>query len=417
MADVIIAVIDIVSPGATGTQDYTSPLLAGVTPKAVVIMGSMAPVSTSDATGIVRTLGFAVNGGNTNCFAARSDDNLGSTNSNSRFETSFVIGDDVSGTNIGRATLSAWISGGIRLNWTVVHATPHQFYAIVFGGADVSAYTDVLNLGTSTSLVDVTAPNFAPDLVLFASSHTDNNGAASTRTGHMAFCMGAATATAQRSTAWGEDDFVTSGGFPAMYYSTAYGWCMVNRTTGALAYGLTISAFDSQGFSFTPSGTPSSQRFGYLALRLGGLAVNIGDFTAKLTTGSQVHTGLGFRPQALLTVGMAMTAQDTGVVNVATAAGIGIGFSDVNGSGANSTRINFNADPTDTSQVAFASALLMPSDTTAQASEASLTSFDTDGFTLNYSAVSGNATYAWYIAVEEAAAPPTIVFGKARFFF
>lgn len=408
MADVLISVVPFLTRTTTGTLDIVSDgtggtkNLAGKPIKAVLIFGGAAAdndtVETVDARG---SIGFAANGGNQRCFTGASADNLTSTDTWTRWLNDAVLRAGNS-TSFIRAGVSAWITNGVRLNFTAVLASARRYVAVFFAGDDVQAYVDSLTMtSTVDPLIAVTSVGFQPDAVLFA--HT--GAAATVDSNNNIFGLGFGAATSNGDQACitiKESDAVASGGRPTqLFYDTA---CIAFQSAGAGAFGWSAFAqdFDANGFDLDITGTTTAnEEIGYLALSFGGAAYTLESFVAPTSTGTEAKTGFGFVPQfGLIAASSRTTANDIGF-DVASCASVGFGAFDDSLARTQSLRINNAADPTDTAEIASNAAFSVGSNTALNATRAALSSFDADGWTLNFSAVSGSATRYWALAVEE----------------
>lgn len=128
------------------------------------------------------------------------------------------------------------------------------------------------------------------------------------------------------------------------------------------------------------------------------LDVKVGSVAARTTTGSQAYTGVGFQPEALiLYVSNRVSAGVTTSVNQ-----LGFGFSSAAASRAcaitsrNGGTTTGNID--EESRMAAAAVTLLNTFGSLHL-EATLTSFDADGFTLNFGTVTGSANLIGYIAL------------------
>lgn len=126
------------------------------------------------------------------------------------------------------------------------------------------------------------------------------------------------------------------------------------------------------------------------------LSVFKGTITAPASTGSQPYTGIGFQPKAILFFGTRQTA-----TGYATGMGIMFGFAGTSTQGVASTSSGDNVSPTNPARATDTSVCIqsVAPGTASVDLQASLTSFDSDGFTLNWSVVSGGQFIVHYIAL------------------
>lgn len=421
--DVHIAIVPFLTPSATGTLDIVADgsggtkSLGGRTPKVVILVGSLADDDdNAETAGVTSILGWAINGGNAYSFTTITADNQASTVDRRKARTLPLETINTSLTSILAASASAWIDNGVTLNFTTLNAAAQnkRCYAILLAGNDVEAYAGFQNLGTGTnSTFDITAPGFEPDLVFLGGplNTTDPN---SSNSNDAIICWGVSTKGGDhRALYWGERSSITAGGQPrSALYDTA-SLAFFENVTGTLVYTGLADTFDSSGFTIRLTGTAASQRLLYLALRVGGLGVSLTDFVAETTTGNKAYTGLGFEPQFVMQAATANLSKNALASDNNEAANYSISCFDGYQAWAYGSRINPAADPTDTGQLVAPNAFMIGDESDVDATEATLVSLDSDGYTLDYTAVGGDATYGWALAIE-VAPPPT--YASRRFF-
>lgn len=408
MADVFFAVVPFLSPTSAGTinvvADGTGGLkdLGGLTPKAVIIVGGGATDSDTVETADTRMgVGFAVNGGGQNCMRYWCNDAATTSQTARRWRNDRVLSSEAGPV----ASVSAWIANGVTLNFDGVAGTARRYFAIIIAGADVTAATGVVNAPTGTNLTqDITAPGFTPDLVLLHTAWT--TAASDTDVGSVLNCWGAANRALgeQRCVAFAEASAVTSASNPvnAIYNNVA-----LARFNGAVIdSSAVINDFDGSGFSIQYTGTTTNDgNIAWLALQFLGSDVKFLDLAIPGATGNQAYTGAGFEPNFGLTSATSDLAYNTIHSNDAEAASCSFGAFDGFAEATQTTRNDFNVDPSDNAELLPHVALASGTPTDPDATRANFVSFDSDGITLNYSAVSGNATLGWVILVGDTALP------------
>lgn len=252
-----------------------------------------------------------------------------------------------------------------------------------------------LSLGTGTSAIPVAA-GFQPDFVIVFG----NNGANAAFGNFCGLSYGIATATDQRCAALMEGDAIASGS-PRMALFNDATHAQVNESTGALVYKCTVGNFSASGFDITPSASASSDSVVWAAVKLSSRSVKLMDLTTPTSTGSQAVTGVGFWPSALIGVLTNLEAMPTvlPVSSTDLCSGLSLLFATEALEHSVAIRIDAGADPTDTasnSQNAF----LQPSATSTASGSATLTSFNSDGMTLNWSAVQGTAKKGFALFIQ-----------------
>src|SRR4030067_3169683 len=80
------------------------------------------------------------------------------------------------GTLEGSAAFSAWITDGVRIDWTDAPDEAYLLIVDLFGGPALSVYAVKTDLGTGTRAIDITAIGFEPDDVICALAPAANGG-------------------------------------------------------------------------------------------------------------------------------------------------------------------------------------------------------------------------------------------------
>lgn len=305
--------------------------LGGRVPKAIILL-SNAHQPANDATETQGTvgaadfgIGFAVIGAAGN-FRTVNDNNAG-TQTNSRwYHTSLLI----TGTTFSQAWeiyLTGFGSDRVRLNFLnapITSGHTRRFTIIVFAGEDVEAHLNLQNLGTGTSAIDVTAPDFEPDLVFAATSA--RTASATNGTGGLVGSIGVAIndgSDTQRAFGWVESAGTLTVSRPGAITRDDH---ILSRLTGAtpaptVVYNVLIGSFDSQGYSVTPSASASSEIAGFLAIKLPGMQFELDDFLTKATTGVEAYGATSFTPRAAFMLGGGNTSINTAQGETAPLAG------------------------------------------------------------------------------------------------
>lgn len=252
------------------------------------------------------------------------------------------------------------------------------------------------NLATSTGAQTVTDPGFKPDVVLFT---WGRNGTGS-QADNGAIGIGATDGVNQwaNNVAW--QDNSTS-------HDDAVAWstdgCIQGGTQVAQEFKASITSFDNNGFTLNVSDAADagSTLIGYLALK--DVRANVGSDSQKTTTGTQAKTGIGFTPKMLLFAG---TQQTTTGYTTAVDGDAMVGATDASANKAiwiGDVRTKNNT--WSSRWLASAKTVVHRHDTgTGSAStdaEASLSSLDADGYTLNWSTADGTARQFGYLALGD----------------
>lgn len=378
-----IAVVHQAAPTATGTQDYTSSGFG--TPVAAMFFVSKATTANTDTDEAAQCVGWT--DGTTDCaLAGQSEHNQASSNTDGGpYSTHCILMMDIGATTTeGSAVFSAWITDGVRINWDNALGSAYLVTCVLFGGDITAAHADVINLGTGTSALDQTAPGFQPNVVIAGCSP---NRAVSTPGINNQFSFGlahddGAGTTTQRHYFWWSRDGRASGQCFAAYDATS----VLGDYATALTqnWEATLSDFDANGFSVTPSASAGGTSMLYLALACEEAAVI--SSASGSGTGNKSFTGSGFTPDALLAIGCQLTAASpTSNAEPAESWSYGVAV----GTGASdeyaiSVLDDDGAATTDTQSRHDTKTLYQASDTGTAVCAATFVSFDSDGYTLNY---------------------------------
>lgn len=391
------AVVQQASRTTTGTQDFTSSGFG--TPKAVFCyVGGGAANGTQVDHALLGT--GASDGTRHWSSSTRSQDAVTTTLAGRRSATAdmLLMADDT-GTVIIRAQYSAWITDGVRINYSVAPGTARLVTCVLFGGTGVSnAYVGtvttpgVINTGTT-----VTAPGFQPDLVIgvvSGNSSFDNTNAA------------------QSTMSVG---FVTRGsGNP--HPQSAISYLDVNAVgtvdqrarvdtdmTGADRNGtqsIEIQDFTSTGFTAMERDTVGARTLGYLAIQLNGLTATEVTITTPTSTGSNSITGLTGKPQFGLLVLSSTTSTDATSAD-GNAESFGVCAITVAAQSCSSITNDDGVTTTNSDSVTHNRPIFLRKDG-ATFLDATFTSFDSGQMTVNYGTVNASGRKLIGLFISEA---------------
>src|SRR3989304_9810619 len=165
-SDIKTAVIRVGLGGATGIRDLTGSF--SWTPKAAFVFASTGVIAGSSASGAQLAVG-ATDGTRQWVIAHQSRDGRNTTFEVTRaHDVRLLHLVNPNNTNLdGYITFDSFIAGGMLVNVQDAFSADFQMVCVFFGGVDLQAYVG----GPQVSgTLDVTAPNFQPDLVLTACS-------------------------------------------------------------------------------------------------------------------------------------------------------------------------------------------------------------------------------------------------------
>ena len=205
--------------------------------------------------------------------------------------------------------------------------------------------------------------------------------------------MGVATSSTARAASYANEGDAL--GVSVMGTSITNALCIQTVTSSAST---TINeadfvSMDPNGFTINVtkvSGTPTIQ---YLALGGNDLTnAYVGVAQRKTSTGTQAYTGVGFQPDAMMIFTMANFTSIpaiSAVTNIQTTFGVCDGAT----SKVTANYIQYNVTTTNTERRQSSSIYLSLNGSGGVSAEATFTSFDSDGFTLNWTTANASATY------------------------
>lgn len=298
-----------------------------------------------------------------------------------------------------QASLVSFDADGFTLNWGAINATSTTVAYLALGG-DAAAFAGAgPTIPTSGSSVATTGVGFEPVALLLAHSHFGITPSANVDDGFLG--LGAASgASAMASISMKSLDNGNGDAAAGDSLDTD----SVFQTVGASAASseAALSSFDADGFTLSVSSNPASTvATSFAALR--GLQAKAGSFAKPTATGTQAVTGTGFQPKAGIFWSHRAAAgyadDTTTVVGVSDGTNeFAIGYGDVNGAVLTDTNRRWSTNK----------GVMVISRTAGLAGEADVQSWDSDGFTLNWTTADANAGSVGYIVFgDPAAAPPS----------
>ena len=317
--------------------------------------------------------------------------------------------------------LTSFNADGFTLNWTTNNASGYIIHYLAIGGDDLTnAKVGTFNQSASTGNQAITGTGFQPDIVFLMRIISSTT---IPQTTIFQFpTLGMATDSSHQ---W-------AIGMQSVDNSSAADTDRVQETnavvhslgsTGLLFLDANFVSQDADGFTLNWILTGASRTFGYLALKGGQYAV--GSDTQKTSTGTKATTGIGFTPKGLLLFSFNKIAS----VNPSTNNRFSLGGASAAGTeGSIWVGDTHGADPMSTDKATSTTKIIQLIDTdapTAVDAEADLSSFDSDGFTLDWTTADAVARQFVYLAMGDAAAAdinidkwlgsrPDVIFDKER---
>jgi hypothetical protein len=339
-------------------------------------------------------LGFATADVDTFQVTYRSDDNLATSNALRYREVDRIIEDQRGGYTI---RLVRFNDDGFTLNFDNV---PNgETYAYLALGGDFDAHVGnfaLSNVGTPQS---VTGVGFQPEALIFLWAHRGANGLQTTFAAQgMGFASGAAN---EACAMWFSNDAQANAQDRHQWFTDRCIAIGTNGVAGDRAYA-NLASFDADGFTLNVTDLAGGGDWlvGYLALA-GFPAIVLTDTAKTGATGLKSYTGVGFEPNTLLTLAQFDTADSPD----ATAADslISIGASAAGGQ-ALTWQGGVEAAPTTEENNRLYDdavvAMIDPGSPPTELAVASLGSFDTDGFALDWTTVTATAYEFSYLAMD-----------------
>ncbi len=383
------AVVQGTSRTTSGTKSYE---VAGFgTPTAAIIIFNGARSASNPDTDIQMSIGFT-DGTNKHMIAVYDDDGVSSSTSR-RYRNANALAGHITTSLQSVALFSSWATNGITLNWS--NPSTHEDYiTVILIKGTTNAYAGVKRL-TSTGVNDVTDPGFKPDLVFFTST------GASTGSGsidsHAIYQFGAAHNNSSDTVSQAQ---IAINAVDGQGTSITSSICRDDSCTGQLhnaVQGWKASAqdFDANGFSLnTGSDSPGNDYVNYLALELDSADdADVSIIDTPTSTGTQAYTDPGFTP-----VGLILAQTYCSSVNSNTQNGtITIGAADGTNEYCQGIASEDNSATMDAQSSASTSAVaeLYDDDGTGPDFDATLSSFDANGFTLNYTTTPIHTARKW----------------------
>lgn len=393
-----VVVVTGVTDYVTGTFDLTSPGFGTV--QAAIIISSRAAVGENPTTGGPTYAIGLWDGVNNTQLSHR----MILTNNAASSSTSRVMYNDriISYYNDDYLTC-ANVTDGLRFTHSKAGSFERYVTAILFNNlSNVKAFTK--DLGSGTAEQDINTVGFKPSLMVFINAGINTLNTVGTD-GQLSFGIAHNSSTdvlTQRLMIAGS---ATAKGSGDPYMRPVNNIVAAQLIDASFQYTVTVSNVDADGFSITCNTNAGGGDIGILALELDDPDDVWVDFIQAATvTGNTEYTGVGFKPGFLgLVGGLATTTSSI-------TAKMSFSFGATDGSAERSIAIYDEdlADPTNNAcEADLSNVLAIYNDDGIDLATASLSSFDNDGFTLNYT-LAGSAYYALAFAIKAPPAPPSM---------
>lgn len=389
-----VSVGSITAPLATGNQETN--ITPSFQPKVVIFMGTNA---TADGTAADADMHFGVGISSTSRRAINmmDDDALATTNTYAQSDnTSCIWIATRTDLTIAKADMVSLDADGFTINWTTVDAALQPIVPYLALGGDITnVYLGSGTSATATGNKAYTGIGFQPDAIIFfyaGRSTTETTVADGTR-----WMMGLATTSTARgyngSQSVDGNAAATTGGVQLTSKCMA-----IIGTASATSAEADFVSMDADGFTLNwTTVDTSAYYFYYLAIKGG--SWKVGSFNSATSTGNQATTGVGFQPDGMFYMSRSLASSATFNVDTDSNHTLGIAKS----STARATIWSGSADAADpmtTDNVLDrANAIrLVDAGTPTNIATADYVSNDTNGFTVNWTAVNGTARENLYLA-------------------
>lgn len=328
---------------------------------------------------------WAING-------AASDATTTTDTEQSASATRCLFGRDTTGFALLELDFVSFDSDGFTVNVAATDATAYLVQYLVLGGSDLSnVKAGTFNLGAATGSQSFTGIGFQADCFMFG-----NIGGTTWPfdSDFEVFSIGAATSVNQGACAY--SDWHALGDSDTSAYQRDDEMALEVNQFDTEQMRASLTTIDVDGLTVNRENAPfATQTVGYLAMK--GARFKVGKDTQKTSTGTKATTGVGFQPSALVIWGDMQTTSASPHASAHMTMGATDGTNNEAAIVASTDNLadaeTARSVKTDKCVVCLAPAT--PSITSA----ANLSSFDSDGFTLDWTAADATAREFLYLAV------------------
>ena len=308
----------------------------------------------------------------------------------------FVNTDLVDG---GTAQILSLDSDGFTLSYPGGTGTAYVINYIAIGGAGVeNAKVVTWATPTATGNKAVTGVGFQPGLVLHASDFENNTTLPHVETSAR-FSMGAMDSAGNQWT----------NGFYSLDAVNPSDTQRFQRTNLALAsigaalswgHEAAFASMDSDGFTTNFTSTDTTFAMPVMSLCIKGPQFKVGSFNGPIATGTQAKTGVGFTPKGLVFSAFSDPTNATPQGHAAWSLGATSGVASSKAAAVRDLDA-VNTTSAQGHQGDLALSIIHPGAVSTNLKEAALSSFDPDGWTLNFTTSDASAREVLYLAIGE----------------
>ncbi len=381
---------------STGTQAITG---IGFTPKIVMCWYTGATADNTWVDFLRQGFGAATSPTNRYAAGAAAEEDSATSNTKTIRSPAHVISIvDEDGTIEGEADLSSFDSDGFTLDWDVANGTAYICHYLALGGDDEIEDAKIVSFVTSTGSGQqvVTGAGFRPDSVLVFG----NTRVSSIEDGvhdSAATLLGVTDSLDHRGA---QTLFIDGFSYQNARASDIDGFMEGTVTTPSEDLHTVFISMDSDGFTFQNINPSASPGYRIFALCMKGVFTHVDHLTKPVsTTGDQASTGVGFQPVGLFTFGTDLTVDD----GVATFAYMHMGAAD--GTNQNAAWVLAERSANGLQSISRVGKVIVQDDTGGSealttTAEGALKTFDSDGFTIDWTTNDAFAAINMYMAFE-----------------
>ena len=385
---------------AIGNQDFD---VSGwtPTPQAALYLATYATADNSPADHGVMGIGLAVSSSERHTGGARNEHGVDTSDTSRRTisDECIVILNPADGSVDGEADFVQFNAGGSRVNWGDAPSAAFLMTALYFSGFDD---VDLQKVDMSASSPQTVTVGFQADIVIIVSTNGANSD-----TVHVNSELGMGLAVRGS----GQGHLV---GFSADNKGSTEVIRGISNTNfwggsggGDWTYTMSIGSFDATGFDLTRTGNAdTTDDWFILSLKLPtGISAWCGGIASPTSSGDDPQTGPGFKPQALIGLISDIDTFDVwaggGGTGEVDAGGWAITVAMESEQFSHCIADEFNADTTDAQSLVDDTLIHLTTGAGVDELIASLASFDTNGWTPNYSTFDATARQQVWLAIEE----------------
>lgn len=386
-----------------GTTDFT--ITDFGTPRAALIFLSSAYTDNTPTNEVTSSIGFW-DGTNQNCVWMGDRNNVSDSSAWRGYTTNSVARVQYTETGVIAEYSISNITDGVRLTLDVDATSVTRWCTVVlFGGKDVEAFAGAQSSpATVATGAEKVVAGFRPDVV-FWTTCCDDVEASEEGTQSFGVSTRRGSSIQQRMVA-----FSSYSGQPTSVTGCIYNnnRCIGQHHADANGWNVNTTQFNSDGVSIEATASTSDDVVNYLALKLPEINVDLHTVTLPTSTGTNAKTGLGFEPELL--VGC--------FCNAATANALysGYGITYCMGTAEQESYLSLRSVDNETTTAATTMVndyflMLRDHDGTVE-SIATIDSFDSDGYTLNFT-TAATARIGWILAFGNATKTKRLAQGAA----